>query len=95
MARERMVTRTIIATVCNYRKYNEVTDSMETATITLTGTLTDRDIKRQIMKSLPETETFLKVLSTEPSEQLYAMTEEDFLKYAKPIERGATRVPEK
>lgn len=98
MARQRMVTRTIISNVITAKLYNELTDEMSIEAFTVTGEkMTERDAKVYLHKKYDAESPIqpLKVLKLEYKEQLYAMTEVDFLKYAVPIEPGATKVPEK
>lgn len=96
MARERMVSRTIISYVMQCKYYNLLTDAMETKEVTLTGCDNLEDATKQACKLIEKTgnHRFIKIVTHETTEQLYAMKETDFLKYAKPIEKGATKVPE-
>lgn len=95
MARERMVTRTIISINATVKAYNLDTDAIENVTVVLTGDIPSDipgHLERTFSKTHP-THRFIKVVDVVSNEQLYAMTEVDFLKYAKPIEKGATKVP--
>ena len=95
MARERMVTRTIISKEYTCKVYNLGNDEIENLVITMTGNdgFKGKDtLEKECNKK--GNYRFLKVVKTEETEQLYAMTEVDFLKYAKPIEKGATKGPE-
>lgn len=97
MPRERMITRTISSAVAEVKVYNLAKDEVEMMNITITGT-TDKEavtkaVERQLAKST--TVRYLMVKNINPVEKLYAMSEVDFLKYAKEIQPGATKVPEK
>ena len=97
MARERMVTRTITSTEVTYKAYNLSTDSIDTLKMVFTGEDNALNIARQVERKVNGSKNlkFLKVTDASTTEELYAMTEEDFLKYAVKIEKGATRVPKR
>lgn len=96
MARERMVTRNIMSTEVTCKVYNLKTDELEKFTFTLTGEDNPETIKRTAERTLEKSGLkFIKVLDIKTTEQLYAMKETDFLKYAVKIEKGASRVPER
>ena len=97
MARERMVTRTIVSTVVTAKAYNLSTDAFETIKITFTGDDNATNLARQTERKVNDSKNlkFLKIVDSSTTEELYAMTEEEFLKHAVKIEKGATRVPKR
>ena len=98
MARERMVTRTINMNAINVKLYNLESDDVVTEMVFETGEkLTIEDATKLLRRRYKDNDSFqfIKVLSIDHIEQLYGMTEIDFLKYAVPMEQGMTKVPEK
>lgn len=97
MPRERMVTRTIASAIVKVKVYLEDTDEIKTVDVTVTG-VSDKEqafkaARTQVNRNLKQ--QFLKALSYEKTEKLYAMKETDFLKYAVEIQPGDTKVPDK
>ena len=87
MARERVITRTIVTTeyVCltvnmDTKQVQEITVSIPSA-----NTLTDKAREKAIKATLPPMNTFVQVMSEKEVEELYGMPEAEFMKYAKRI----------
>lgn len=97
MARERMVTRTVLTTECEVLCVNVSTVETTIQTFTLTGKQENVD---QILKSLKkehETDTFkLVALQGEPvyKETMYGMKEIDFINIAKKLDPDTRKVVE-
>lgn len=90
MARERMVTRTITTTTVGVLVVNVNTSEVQTKHFVL-GQLTNKDEKAMLKNAQKqmdnETEKGLwvcvSIKDVKEEETLYAMTEQDFIKYAK------------
>lgn len=97
MARERMVTRTVLTTECEVLCVNVSTVETTIQTFTLTGKQENVD---QILKSLKkehETDTFkLVALQGDPvyKETMYGMKEIDFINIAKKLDPDTRKVVE-
>lgn len=97
MARERMVTRTVLTTECEVLCVNVTTVETTVQTFTLTG---KHDNAEQFLKALKkehETDTFkLVALQGEPTykETMYGMKEIDFINLAKKLDPGTRKVVE-
>lgn len=97
MSRERMVTRTVLATECEVLCVNVSTVETTVQTFTLTGKQENVD---QILKSLKkehETDTFkLVALQGDPvyKETMYGMKEIDFINIAKKLDPETRKVVE-
>lgn len=84
--RKAVITRTINFTRCAVMAIN--TESKEVTTIVLDYTGNSKDnAKRleELKKSYQGEEVLVQIMNTEDIEQLYAMYEEDFIRYATPI----------
>ena len=86
--RERMVTRTINATVATALCMDIVNASATTKEIEISGTYKDDSDLLKVLKKKYDTTDFVVVAiqKTETKEKLYGMTETDFMKYAKEME---------
>ena len=86
--RERMVTRTINATVATVLCMDIVNASATTKEIEISGTYKDDSDLLKVLKKKYDTTDFVVVAiqKTETKEKLYGMTETDFMKYAKEME---------
>lgn len=97
MARERMVTRTVLTTECEVLCLNVSTVETTVQTFTLTG---KQDNAEQILKALKkehETDTFkLVALQGEPTykETMYGMKEIDFINIAKKLDPDTRKIVE-
>lgn len=93
MARERMVTRTVSETTVTVMCVNVTTAEMENKVYTL-GQVSNQSDALKALKKLYETDTFklVAIVSMTVSEQLYGMTEVEFIKLARklPPRSGAT-----
>ena len=85
MARERMVTRTVIVTEVKVMCVEVTTAQVQIATYQLSGSYDSKDSVLKAIKKLYETDTF-KCVAVEEStelEVLYGMPEIEFIKLAK------------
>lgn len=89
--RERMVTRTINAVVANTVVYDVAKNEMKVVEFTLTGKLNNGDALKALKKAY-ETDTFkvVNVNSVAVTEQLYGMSEDEFIRYARKIDKRYT-----
>lgn len=91
---ERKVTRTVTVTTANVMVCNTETGLVTPMNYELTGEVKDN---KQALKQLnkvygTESLIFVKVLSVESKETLYGMSESDFIKYAKPLDKRTDKV---
>ena len=86
--RERMVTRTINATVATVLCMDIVNASATTKEIEISGTYkNDSDLLKTLKKKYDTTDfVVVAIQKTETKEKLYGMTETDFMKYAKEMD---------
>ena len=90
MAKKRMVTRTIARTEVEALCANKQAEQIETVTISVTGAYkNDRALEKKVIKALPDTYTFVAIKSATPTEKLYGMSEDDFLRNAVEIDKNA------
>lgn len=91
MARERMVTRTVSETTVTVMCVNVTTAEMENKVYTL-GQVSNQSDALKALKKLYETDTFklVAVVSMEVTEQLYGMTEVEFIKLARKLPPRST-----
>lgn len=84
MRKEKLITRTITVTTAEFMCVDVETANVEVITAELTGKL-DNETALKLYKSSVETDIFKVVAcqSIEYSEQLYGMTEKEFIKHAK------------
>ena len=86
MAREKMVTRTVSATIAKVMVVEIKTAKAYTIEFTLTGAFKDNnDILKTLKKNDNEELVYAAVVSTEVKETLYGMPESEFMKYAKEL----------
>ena len=83
--RERTVTRTIEKTTYIVMTVNLADNTIVDCTVQLPKIdgLSEKKINEAIAEKLPDNHKFVVVKSAETVEELYGMTEADFLKYAK------------
>lgn len=88
MARKQMVTRTITTTECNVLALDIVKGEPFNATVTLPRTYADPKKLLEKVQSVFDTEDkkAVHVVDVKTIEVLYGMTEEDFIKSAKPLD---------
>ena len=86
--RTRLVTRTINEVTANTVIYDVVAGEIKTVNYTLTGKM-DKDVALKALKKAHETDTIkvVTVNSIDVVEQLYGMSEEEFIKVAKKIDK--------
>ena len=86
--RERMVTRTINATVATVLCMDIVNASATTKEIEISGTYkNDSDLLKTLKKKYDTIDfVVVAIQKTETKEKLYGMTETDFMKYAKEMD---------
>ena len=86
--RERMVTRTITATVATALCMDIVNATATTKELEISGTFkSDSDLLKVLKKKYDTSDlVVVAIQKTETKEKLYGMTETDFMKYAKEIE---------
>ena len=84
MKKEKLITRTIVVSNCEFMCVDVETANVEVIKAELTGKL-DNETALKIYKSTVESETFKVVAcqSINYTEQLYGMTEKEFIKHAK------------
>lgn len=87
MARTPSVTRTIQTTDITVMCVDVTTTEVSNQTFTLPRTFKDEEAMLKAVKKVGETDTckFVQVVAHKVNEQLYGMTEADFIKYAKPL----------
>ena len=85
MARERMVTRTVVVTTAGVMCVNVTTAEVSINNFELSGTYTDFESALKAVKKVHETDTFkcVAVQHMTEKEVLYGMKEIDFIKLAK------------
>lgn len=93
MARERMVTRTVVVTNVEVMCVDVLTANVAIQTFELSGTFSDNDVVLKAVKKLYETDTFkcVAVQGTEENEVLYGMPEIEFIKLAKVLPPRGTK----
>lgn len=84
MRKEKLITRTITVTTAEFMCLDTETANVEVITTQLTGKL-DNATALKLYKGIAETETFKVVAcqSISYTEQLYGMTEREFIEHAK------------
>lgn len=93
MARKRVVSRTITTTEVTAMVCNIATATVESKVYTLSQKLSGDEALKVAQKSYDtDTEKIVSIVNLTHKEQLYAMPELDFLKYAKPV--NADEVPD-
>ena len=87
MARERMVTRTIVSVEYTVLVVDMATLKAETIIVTIPSadTMTDKSRDKAIKESIPSGKTFTAVMDSKKVEELYGMTEVEFMKMAKKL----------
>ena len=83
MAKERMITRTIINSLVSVKVYDENTDEISTTILDIQGKFTDDELKKRCENRLAGSSyKVLKIISVDTTEKLYAMPESTFMLYA-------------
>lgn len=94
MARVAMVTRTVSYLKCEVMALDTVAGEVKTFTIDYTGAHKDDE---KILKDLKKDwlladVALVKIISKTEVEQLYGMREDDFIKYATPMESRTSKI---
>ena len=94
MARERMVTRTITNTTYKIMCVDTTNCEVTIEQFNTTDEFTDNEKALKYFRKLHETDTkkLVKIESVETTEQLYGMTELEFLQHAKLLPPRGTKV---
>ena len=87
MARERMVTRTVVITTVGVMCLDVTTAEVSIKNYELSGSYTDFETALKDVKKLHETDVFkcVSVQTITEKEVLYGMSEQDFIKLAKQL----------
>lgn len=85
MKKEKMITRTIYVTDFQVMIANTTDRTVSTTCLSVTSadSLTEKQLTEAITAQLPENTVFVMIENRTVREQLYGMTEADFIKYAK------------
>lgn len=96
MARERMVTRTVNATVCETICMDVVNVETQIKELELSGTYNTDNERLKALKKQYETDTYkvVAIQTTTEKEILYGMKEVDFIKLATILPPRGTKVDE-
>jgi hypothetical protein len=96
MARVSMVTRTIVTTEVEVLCMNVEKVVVEPTTFTVLGGILEESAMLKKLKTIHETDTFKLVHITKMKEieNLYGLTEEEFVKIAKPLDPDTRKVIE-
>jgi Holliday junction resolvasome RuvABC ATP-dependent DNA helicase subunit len=89
-----MVTRTVSFIRCEIMALDTVNGTVQTVTVDYTGLQKQDDrILKDIKKTWQNDDVALvKITSKEEIEQLYGMREEDFIRYATPMESRTSKI---
>ncbi len=87
--RIRMVTRTITTTTAQAMTVNTENASIEYVNYEIVGDYTEKEIEKLVKKEVEQeaNRKFVSMVKSEKNEQIYGMTEEEFVTLAKPITR--------
>lgn len=93
MARERMITRTVITTVYNVLAVELEKKSVETIEVRIASaeSISKKHIDKAIKNAMPTGYAFVQIISEAKEETLYGMLEDDFIKYAKVLPPRGTK----
>lgn len=88
MAREKMVTRTIISTKCVVLALDTETVEPSNLTVEVSGTFQNEEKLMKSVKAVAETDTLkiVQILTTETVEKLYGVSEQKFMEIAHELE---------
>lgn len=93
MAKERIITRTIITITANCMVADVQNGTIVFKKVNLDATWNTVEKAEKFLRKyppfVPEKFVFVKVMDISESEQMYGITESDFMKYAKPINNRA------
>ena len=92
MARIRLVSRTIKTYVYNVTAFDRINNELVTIRKVITG---DKPSEKDLLKELSDSDTIaVKADYVSYSEEMYVMSETDFLKYAHKAADGKRAIPE-
>ena len=88
MAREKMVTRTIISTKCAVLALDTETVEPSNLTVEVSGSFQNDEKLMKSVKAVAETDTLkiVQILTTETVEKLYGVSEQKFMEIAHELE---------
>lgn len=88
MAREKMVTRTIISTKCVVLALDTETVEPSNLTVEVSGVFQNEEKLMKAVKAVAETDTLkiVQILTTETVEKLYGVSEQKFMEIAHELE---------
>ena len=88
MAREKMVTRTIISTKCVVLALDTETVEPSNLTVEVSGTFQNEEKLMKAVKAVAETDTLkiVQILTTETVEKFYGVSEQKFMVIARELE---------
>lgn len=88
MGRAKMVTRTVVGTKIEVMVFENTTNEVTTITQTIGGQFADSAKLFKAAEKAINSDTLkvLKIVTSEPSDKCYGMSEADFLKYAKELD---------
>ena len=88
MARAKMVTRTVVGTQVELMVFESTTNEVTTIKQIIGGQYPDeKKLLKAVEKAVnSDTLKVLKVITSEPADKCYGMSETDFLKYAKELD---------
>lgn len=87
MARERMITRTISNTTATVMVANPKTATLENITVQMGGITDKGEMEKLLRKKDTETRKFVAIVAVTVSEQIWGMTEAEFMSHAKILEK--------
>ena len=93
MRKEKMITRTIYVTDFQVMVANTVDRTVSTTccTIPSADSLNEKQLNKAIAEQLPDNTVLVMIENQTVREQLYGMTEQDFMKYATIMPSRSTR----
>lgn len=83
---EKTIKKSLKSMGCEALIYNEETKEVENYVFNAHFCKTEKTAEKMLKNSLPETKSFIKMLSCEPTTKTYYITMEDFLANAKEVE---------
>ena len=85
MARERMITRTVVSINYDVMVVDSESRTVENVTISIPSgdTMTDKARDKAIKESLPDDKMFVAITGQTTTETLYGMSEAEFIRLAK------------
>lgn len=83
--RERLVTRTIVATVYTCMVVDATSKKVENIEVSISSadTMNAKTLDKEIRKALPDGKLFVQAIDSKKVETLYGMSEQEFIRLAK------------